>query len=277
MVTQETAIRTRPPSQLSPILVGILIHKKITPDTIAAFILDMCDRGYLFISQKDNQFFMARKQAANEHLLPWEAEILGELIKDTSSPKISNFQLEDPRIFRTFGKVYTVADQLDLFINDPRSTRINIKLWGLILYLVGAIGLISVAVANLSALYIIVFGLFIIISQITIKLAGDFIRLSSSALEQKSKWLEFKNFLQSAEPLDRGNEYLFVSYLPYAIALGCATSWAARFGGSTLATIKPEWYYATANMSIDQLNSEIIKFTEKIGQQFILLKGPQVN
>lgn len=71
--------------------------------------------------------------------------------------------------------------------------------------------------------------------------ADDLIYTQTGA-EQRTKWLGFRDYLQTAERFRMDEEKIetFSKYLPYAIALGVETKWAKRFEDININRL--EWF-----------------------------------
>ena len=100
-------------------------------------------------------------------------------------------------------------------------------------------------------------------------------RLTEKGIEEKWKWLGFKEYLHTAERFRLGAETTetFSKYLPYAIVFGVEKEWAERF--ADLPYQQPNWYAPAVvhgggmpTSSFSGLASSISSFSSSISEAF---------
>lgn len=82
-------------------------------------------------------------------------------------------------------------------------------------------------------------------------------------IQERIKWLGFKDYLQTAERfrLDKEKVETFSKYLPYAVALGVHTEWLKRF--ENMKVDRLEWFQSQIPGEIKRHNKVYFKHLEK--------------
>ncbi len=85
-------------------------------------------------------------------------------------------------------------------------------------------------------------------------------RYTDFGIQERAKWLGFKDYLQTAERfrLDEEKVETFSKYLPYAIALGVETQWAKRFENMNVDRLK--WFRSQKSESIKRHDNQKVYF-----------------
>jgi len=281
-----TEIRSQPPSQLSPILVGVLLQKKIYPQGIAALLIDFCQRGYAVIVTKNQEYFLGRRQPPDEKLASWEQKLLFELFPSVETA-ISNEQLRalnkrslfSPRIRDAFGEIYQVITDNHFFAENPHLTRVRYKLLALTLYFTGLFGLIWMAVVGSSTYLIIPLGSTMIIAWLIMRLTPKLIHYTREGQAARRDWLAFANYLKLGEPLqpEAARNRTFERYLPYAAALNQTLAWAQRFDRSSSVIVRPDWFITYRETTVAEFAQEIVRFTNDLSKILAGMRGPLVS
>jgi len=285
--TEEIQPVNKLPSALSPLLVGVLVRKKIYPEVIVALLIDLCRRGYLMIIKKSGEYFLAQRRELDNGLIAWERDIISEIFPELNK-KISrdqmltlNKQLYSPTIRRAFGQIYDVITDAGIFAENPHWTRVKYKLIALAFYFVAAIGTVWVALTGAASLLLIPLSGTMLICYILLRLTPRLVRYTPEGLKIRKEWLGFAAFLSKEEPLpataarDKTFEYL----LPYAVALDCSKEWAKRFDAGSTVIITPDWFmgFGMSSPSTSQFVAELIAFADSVSKLITNLRGPAVN
>jgi len=271
------------PSSLPSILVGVIVNKKIYPNEIVSLLVDLCQRGYVVIVKKNSTYSLSLRRAPDEHLHPWEKEILDQLFDNQKGQaniqSVNQSSLFSPQVRDAFAQIYQVITELEIFAENPHLTRVRYKLIALSFYFFGVIGLIWTAISGSSPYLIIPLTSTIVIAYLIIRLCPKLIRYTKNGLVIRGQWLAFGNYLraQTQLPISASQNRLFEKYLPYAIALHLTTEWASRFDTSTLAILKPDWLISYQDGSTLELAQELVGFTKIISEEITKLRGPLVN
>jgi hypothetical protein len=280
-----TSILDRPPSQLSAMLVGVLVQKKIHPRVIVALLVELCRRGYIVIVERTGQYYLSQRKPFDEHLTSWERNILEELFPDHGKlateglQEITDSSLFSPKVRDAFGQVYQIITEQNFFLENPHLTRVKYKLFGLALYFTSAIGLLWVAIVGASPYLSIPLGGTMLVSFLIIRLTPKLVRYSESGIATRRDWISFGNFLGLKEPLplESTRNHTFELYLPYAIALNKTKEWAERFDRSSTTIIKPDWFITYKESSTTQFVEDITELTDSISKTITTLRGPLVS
>ncbi len=278
-------ILREPSSYLPPILVGVLVNKKVHPNEIVSLIVDLCQRGYLVIVKKNDNYTLSLRKAPDDNLQNWEKEILLQLfpetkkLSDKQAKTMGNDILFSPTVRDAFDKIYSVVTQMKFFTENPHITRIKYKLFGLAFYFIGAIGLIWVAVAGLPAYLLFPFIALLVVAYFIIKLSPKLVKYSLVGFAKREEWLSFRNSLTSNERfgVNESQNHVFEKILPYAIALNCTEQWAKRFDSASITMARPDWLITYEDSSALDLTKELTDFTGKISESLTSLRGPMVS
>jgi len=276
----------QPPSALSPLIVGVLVNKKIYPEEIVALLIDLCLRGYLVIVKKGDDFFLGKRRLPDQFLQPWEAEILNTLltggdltVSDKDLLAVNKQSLFSPEVRMAFEQVYQVITQSQYFTENPHLTRIRYKLIGLFFYFTSVVGLIWIAVTDATPYLIIPLGGTILLSWLILRLTNKLIHYSDTGNKERANWLAFANFLSDRSPLDPHllRDQTFERFLPYAIVLHQTQAWASRFDQASTVRVRPDWFINYEEMTTATFVREITAFTGKVSKIIAGLRGPLVN
>lgn len=275
----------QPPSQLSPILVGVLVNKKVYPEEIVALLIDLCQRGYLIIMKKINHYYLGQRKPPDEHLAPWERDIMEQLflkgweIDTDELSTISSDYLFSPKIRDAYSQIYNYITDLHFFAENPHLTRVKFKLFALGLYFASAIGLIWTAVSSASPYLIIPLAGTMLVAQLIIKTTPALITYTKEGQTERLKWLAFANTLSQDQPLpiEMAQNRSFDRYLPYAIVLHKTSQWAHRFDISRSRIVRPDWFASYEDTSTTEFAKEITEFTAVVSKIIAALRGPIVN
>lgn len=280
------SISKEPPLTISPLLIGVLVDKKIYPKEIVAMLIDLCQRGYLVIVKKSGHYYMGQRKPLDNQLMPWERKILEEVFPLAVSQStaadlelINKQSLFNPGIKAAFDEVYDHVTQLGLFSENPHRTRVKYKLFALALYYCAVIGAIWLAVTSRSPYLLIPMAATMLISYLIIKLTPQLVEYTDKGLKNRRQWLEFANYLsaQAPIPLEEVQEHLYEKDLPYAIALNKAEAWAKRFDRASIMIVKPDWFISYEEKDVRQFTEEIVAFTASISKLLSQMRGPLVG
>ncbi len=275
-----------PPNDLSPLQVGILVHKKIYAKTLMATIIDLCEKGYLIIIQKDGKFVFAKRRLPDNSLRSWEKILVEELTLNDSvfSREIEvrrniNKNLFSPKIKASFEEAYLGITDMGFYDQNPHFVRVKYKIYAIFLYLTSIVGLVWVAV-TLQPPYMLIPLLGVLFStMVVIKFAHLLPMQSKKGLIARKEWIKFLNYLKQKETISMvmAISGIFYRYLPYAIVLGVEKQWARRFQKTILT--QPGWLIQheisdqVAEDNLHLLIDVISELTERIAQ----LKGPSIK
>ena len=277
---------TQPPTDLSPMIVGVLVNKKIYPEEIVALLIDLCYRGYLVIIKSGTDYFFGKRRSPDEHLQMWEKNILEQVLptletKISSEEVAKNHQqiLFSPIIHEAFNNIYEVITQHQYFVENPHLTRIRYKLISLAFYFTSVIGLIWTAVGSITPYLLIPLVGTIMLSWLIFRLTAKLTRYTAVGLQQKSAWLSFGEFLASPTPIDpaMARNRTFEKFLPYAIAMNKTVQWTNRFEQSSSTIVAPDWLVAYEDLDAGALGGELVDIVSNTSKLLTKLRGPLVT
>ena len=274
------------PSELSPMIVGVLVNKKIYPEEIVALLVDLCYRGYLVIIKNGPDYFFGKRKPPDQHLQLWEKNILEQVLPKLET-KISNAEilkshkqvLFSPMVHDAFNEIYEIITQHQYFVENPHLTRIRYKLIALCFYFASVVGLVWTAVSDITPYLLIPLIGTIILSWLILRLTAKLTSYTTTGLQQRSAWLSFSKFLSDPNPIDptMARNQTFEKYLAYAIALGKTEQWTNRFEQSSSTIVKPDWLVAYQELDAGALGGELVEFVSKTSKLLTTLRGPLVN
>ena len=232
-----TPVEFRPPDNLRPGQLGVLVDERVDPVDISATIVDLAVRGHLRITEiEEKGLFRTKKDwqldrlASEDPLLPFEQRLLTGLFSDGEQVKIKELK-------GTFATHYKAAQSLlyqdakdqGWFTSRPDHTRTVWLVLGIVGLLFGggafvvAMAFTTWAVAVLPLVFLAI--LLIILHRWMPHRTGK----GSRALD---KTLGFRDFIVNAEAGRAEyaeNQNLFIPYLPYAVVFGAVEKWAGTF------------------------------------------------
>ena len=246
---------TLPPEDIPPALAGVLIDGTCGAREIAATLIDLARRGYIFIINKgEGKFSFGIRQSGNlatmKGLAPFEKVLLEKIF----SPKTYKSTVEDVemrighhvfsrRIAQFYLEIYNQATRQGYFVKNPARVHLIYKVIGVILFFLCFMMFLLGALVGADPKY----GLFFWVggmaaALVAIKIAPFMSARSSYGRQALDDWLAFGYFLRQRKKAEsiEALESKFEKYLPYAIVLGAEAEWAKRFGQKPFR--KPDWY-----------------------------------
>lgn len=276
-----------PPSNLAPVLVGVLVNKKIYPEEIVAMFVDLCQRGYLVVVKKDGRYYFGQRKLFDENLTTWEAQLLKQIFPATNTRlteenlrSLTRESLYNSEVRSAFSSIYGVITQLRYFSENPHLTRVKYKLVALLFYFVSGAGLAWTAITGSSPYLLIPLMGSLLISYLIIRLSPKLIRYTREGISARRAWLAFANYLAlpSPVPLADSLNQTFGRYLPYAIALHRTLAWAKRFDNAQTILARPDWFisFEEDSNSAEEYLKDIDHFTRTISKLITAMRGPLV-
>ncbi len=235
--TPPVPVQFRPPRDLRPGVLGVIVDERVDPVDVSASIVDLATRGYLTITEVEgtgwfssDDWELSRVPGADVGALgPWEAELLDGLFASRTEVMVSELKGTFSGTYQTVTTMlYDTMTTNGWFRRDPSSARSRWLGTGI---LIGAAGIASAflsAPAGLglvSAAVALVGGLVAILGRWAPARTPD-----GSALLHET--MGFREFVERAEA-DRMDfaekEQIFAEYLPYAVVFGVVDRWARAF------------------------------------------------
>ncbi|MGQ9520940.1 MAG: DUF2207 domain-containing protein [Candidatus Fervidibacter sp.] len=256
---QSIAAQYRPPDDLTPAEVGVLMDERADNIDITATVIDLAVKGYLKIREVESERLLFLKRTDYEfvflrdgsELKKHERTVLNGLkehARPTANP--NSVRLSDlkerfyPHLKQAKSDLYETLARNRYFAGNPAEVRESYFALGVV---VGAtllmVGLFLVNTDTASGLALVISGL---ITGLAI--AGfAFAMPRKTEKGAKALWhiLGFREFIRRVEKdrLERmlqEDPNLFDRVLPYALVFGVADEWAEKFEG--LLAEPPSWY-----------------------------------
>jgi len=275
-----------PPGNLPPAIVNALVFGRVGPHTIVSTLVDLAQRGYIDIYNRDNDFVIYRKTTTpkqDAHLRTFE-KVLLEKIFLPMQKKVGSFDVEARISRHLFSRkiaifyldVYGEASSLGYFAELPARVHLKYRLFGILTFFLGLAGYLLFAIFAPDPKTILFFWISaIFLGILIVNLAPKLTVFTQRGKVMREKWLQFRNFL-SEEEFFRGDKEIFEVYLPYAIALGVEAEWAARFAKESYE--KPDWYdYAGRVEGVEGFVKSFLPVVDFIGESLNLSSEPLVK
>jgi hypothetical protein len=275
-----------PPANLPPAVVSVLAKGYVGPYTIIATLVDLAQRGYIDIYNREDDFVIYRKatsQQQNAHLRVFE-QILLEKIFLPAQKKVGSFDVEARIARHLFSRkvavfylnVYQEATSLGYFTQLPAKLHLRYRLFGIGTFFLGLLGYIAFAIFSPDPKVVLFFWVAaIFLGILIVNLAPKLTVFTQRGRLMQEDWLKFRNFL-SESSLYRGGDDLFEIYLPYAIAFEVEAAWAARFAEKSF--IKPDWYdYPGRLDGVESFVKSFLPVVDYVGESLNLSSEPLVK
>ena len=229
----------RPPDELRPAQVGVLIDESADPLDVTASIVDLAVRGYLKIEEiPDTGWFskgdwrLTRLDADDAALQPYETRLRDALFEGGDEVLLSDLkqQFYDD-LKRIQDDLYDDSVTQRWFVRRPDRTR---ALWlGLgLLFTIAGIGAVALLAAfthaGLVAIPFVIAGLVVLVAH---KRMPARTGTGTHTLQQVLGFRRFMTTAQTERMEFAEEEGIFAKYLPYAIVFGVTKQWAKRFEG----------------------------------------------
>jgi len=233
---------------LPPAVVGVLLKQKVGPREIAATLIDLSLRNYIFIIDRDRGFAFGKRNFAGL-LLPFEKILLSKIFRD--SLEISEDQINERFVNHLYShkmslftqEIYSLATRLGYFKEHPARMHRRYQFIGTLLFFF-ALACFFLTFKYFPTLpYAVFLWVGMMVSSVIVIVIGSKMPIRAVLGRQAlSNWLAFKKYLSSPEPLpyDQSNYDKFAEYLPYAVIFHCEAMWARRFAGEEFKV--PDWF-----------------------------------
>ncbi|HVM00635.1 MAG TPA: DUF2207 domain-containing protein [Egibacteraceae bacterium] len=271
-----TPVRYRPPEDLRPAQLGVVVDERVDPVDVSATIVDLAVRGYLTIEEtrkgllgRKRDWTLKRTDKVDAGLLDYERTLLGALFKEGHRVELSDLKGSFASDYEKVSKrLYTDAVARGWFPRSPEHTR---TLWlGLgIVALVVTGGLAVLASLYTTAALAVVP---LVAAALVLTLAHRWMpHRTPEGSRLLAETLGFREFIRTAEAGRMEfaeQENLFVTYLPYAVVFGAVERWAAAFRhlGTAAATGVGTWYVSPGGYhDFGALAGGLASFSHSVG------------
>lgn len=243
----------RPPSDIPPGIVGILLDERADMEDILATVVDLSRRGFMEITEtnqpsftKRADFEFKRLEGGQGTLLAYEERLLYALFGSRKSKKLSNLKNKFYSALPEIKKLmYQEVTRQKYFPTNPEKVRSSYTCGGIAgLIIFGFVGFILFSWLAEYSFAAICLAASIVVFPLGIAIVGRVMpRKTHHGAKQAAIWNSFKNYLKDIEKYSKlkGATDQFEKYLPYAIAFGLERRFVRQF--SQVDTPIPTWYH----------------------------------
>lgn len=242
-----------PPMALPPAIAGVLYHQTVGPRELAATLIDLAERGDIFIIDRERDFAFL-KNRLDRRLLSYEKILLSKIFRNSVvsnraevEQRINN-HLYSQKISHVTAGVYVLATRLGYFKANPQKVHLKYQIIGMGAFFAGIVGFFLSLIIFTNPPYILFFWAGMMVSGLIITLTAKNIpNRTVIGTETLSNWLAFRKYLSNPAKIafSYDSQERFQKYLPYAIVLDCEVAWAKRFSEQNF--ILPAWYVCDQN------------------------------
>ena len=249
-----------PPGPLSPAVAGVLIDGQVGAREIAATLIDLASRGFIFITENKGNFSFGIRKSLNLDELkikPFEKKLLSKLFEKQNF-KSTKADVEmrvgrhifSRKIADTYLGIYDEATSLGYFVKNPAQIHRRYRYTGITLFFLGALGFAySAAFAADPKFTLFFWAGEMAAAAVIIKFAGLMPVRSNLGSAALSQWMGFRKYLKLKAEIAPGANITekYIKYLPYAIVYGVEAEWTRRFLQERY--VKPDWYESNQTVS----------------------------
>ncbi|MCX6812483.1 MAG: DUF2207 domain-containing protein [Candidatus Berkelbacteria bacterium] len=237
-----------PPAALPPAAVGVLLKQDIGAREIAATLIDLSLRKFIYIIDRDRGFSFGKRDFSGQ-LIGFEKILLSKIFRQNLSSNETEVSerfanhLYSRKMSLFSREIYALSTRLGYFKENPSKMHNRYRFIG-ILFFVFAIACFFVTLSYFSSVpYAAFFWVgMMAVSLIIIFVGGAMPIRTALGRQAMTNWLAFRKYLSDPRPLsyDQKNFSKFVEYLPYAIIFQVEALWARRFVDQEF--IIPDWF-----------------------------------
>lgn len=238
-------IELRPPDDLRPGELGLIIDERVDPVDIAATIVDLAVRGLLVIEEERTKrlwwtrtdWTLRTTDIEPTDLRAYEKAIYKGLFKGRDEVTVGELR---GTFAEDYGKaekaLYELGRQRQWFAGRPDKVRakwLGIGIGALVLSLAGFVAAIWFSRMAIAVVPFVLSAMLMVIAHRWMP------RRTPKGSALLTRTLGFRTFIETAET-DRARfaeeQHLFIEYLPYAVVFGATEKWAQAFAGLAIMT-----------------------------------------
>ncbi len=233
------------PEGVLPGHVGLLLHGRTGAADLAATVLDLAVRNYVWVSAEDGGWRLSRRNPADEHLTPFERAVFAAVLPEDS---VTLAELRRRHVDIAPPELYADVVRRGWFAARPRRlgrAGVRVVCYGVFLTVLLAL---TVGYAQLGVILALAGAAAAVVSA-----ALPARRRAGTDVARRLRGVAAK--LGSVKVKDLGKpqrELVFSRGLPYASALGELSGWVAAFDGLPH---PPPVYWHAGEISPDQAGS----------------------
>ncbi|MCX6806977.1 MAG: DUF2207 domain-containing protein [Candidatus Berkelbacteria bacterium] len=278
----------KPPENVPPALVGLLLRQRAAQREIAATVIDLAQRGFLYIVKKREEYILGKRPGqAKDTLRPFEAYLYDKLFTQQGEVKIkrTEFELESravqqfysPKISKFYQFLYQEAQKRNYFIRNPFLAILRYRMIGILFFLCGIlIAVIGIKISS-GPPFILFASFGLVFASILIIKAASFVpKRTTEGKRALAAWLSFAKYLSDKRPVRIlvTEQDLFNRYFVYSVALGKEIDWASRFVHCPFSS--PSWYVSSEEVTLEGFVASIFYITGSLSQTLYNIREPSV-
>ncbi len=280
-----------PPDTIAPAIPGVLIDGVVGAREIAATLIDLARRGFIYIINKGNgQFSFGIRRGTDfgsmKGLSDFEKELLGKVFLPRSiKSSVADVEMRIGRhifsrkIAKFYLGVYNEATKRGYFVQNPAKVHLAWKYAGVVLFFLSFAGFMLGAIFGADPKY----GLFfwaggMVAAAVIVRLAPFMPARTNLGNQELQEWLEFREYLTDKKPAPgvQALQGKFEEYLPYSMVLGAEVDWAKRFGQERFSP--PDWYSSNENVvTLDSFARELFPLIGYVAENLARSHEPTVE
>lgn len=273
---------TAPPMALPPAVVGVLVSQDVGPREIAATLIDLSLRGYIFIIDRDRGFAFGKRSFSGQ-LLGFERVLLSKIFRE--SVRISDEEVSQRFTNHLYSKkmslftkeVYGLATRLGYFKENPVRMHRRYQYIGTLAFVFALTCFLLTFKYFSQVPYASFLWVGMMIASVVVVFVGSKMPIRTAVGRQSlSNWLAFKKYLSDSSPLPyhQSNYQKFVEYLPYAIMFRCEAMWARRFSGQEFTL--PDWFLTDKeSLGLNDFCLALYPIIGYVGQNLATIREPE--
>lgn len=272
-----------------PAVAGVLLKCRITEKEIAATLVDLARRGYIYIFQNKNGFSFAKGEKyrqSESDLYPFEKILLSKIFEQenfkssqSDIDKRAGKHIFSRKVAQTYLEIYNVAANSGYFIHDPFSVQTKYKKFSYATFFIGVTGFFLNIFWGPKPNFLIYFFSGMILSAMLINWAAPLMPIRTKYGSRiLKKWLAFSNFLSLETPLkeEEINQNLFEQYLPYAIVFDKEEEWIKRFYDHPFTS--PKWFDTYQNViTVEDFGNTLFSIIGHVSNLLVSVREPIVD
>lgn len=264
----------QPPAEVLPAVVGVLLDGQVGPREIAATLIDLAQRGYIYIIRKGNSFTFGKRKSVPFDDLPELKSYEKILLSKIFTPNAYRCTKADVqmrvghhifsrKMAQVFLGIYNEATFAGYFIQNPARVHARWKYVGIAFFFLSILGFIQSAFYAPDPKFTLLFWVGgMAASTVIIRISGLMPARSDLGSRSLTPWMAFRKYLKLNRLIPRGDcsKDIFARYLAYAVVFGVEDAWAKRFMQERFTN--PRWY---------ESQEPIVTLDEFIGGLFPLI------
>ena len=273
-------IEFRPPEDLTPGELGLIIDERVDPVDIAATIVHLAVRGYLVIEEEQSKtlwwtrtdWTVRRTDQPADDLASFERFLYDGLFDGRDEVAVSDLK---GTFSSDYGKaeraLYEQGRKRQWFSARPDKVRTKWLAIGIVSLVLSFIAFVLAMIFSRIAIVLVP----LVVAGMVMTIAHRWMpRRTPKGSELLTRTLGFREFIETAET-DRARfaeqENLFVEYLPYAVVFGATEKWARAFADLAILTTGTGigtwyvWHAGSGGFNAQSFSSGLSDFSTTVG------------